>query len=404
MCRRRRIVVMAGIYAGELLMTENVATCGPSPHQRHVALGGLYASIFAFSISFGGLVPWMALHMESRGVSEVMIGVVAAAHPLGVMLMAPFTQRIVKRFGSGNAMVWCTVIAVVTLIPMAFFDSVGIWLALRFISGLSGSVPWVVTETWINTASTDKNRGRAVAIYAAIMAAGFAAGPLTLQWAESVQLPPFPIFIALQVVSLAIIYLVRRLAPRLDDHGSGSIIGVFIALPALLASGSLDAAFFNFLPIWGERVGLDASFALSLLSIFIAGNVLLQFPIGWIADRTGPLPVLIGCGLACIATPLAILLGLPQSPVLLAIFTFIWGGCVWGTYSVALVSMGRRFTGGYLVMINAAYVMVYTLANIVAPPLAGSAIKLWNPHGLMIVAMAIAAGFTLLIIVRKKEF
>ena len=389
-------------------MIHDSVIAGQTVKQRNLALGGLYASIFAFSISFGGLVPWMALDMESRGISEVTIGVVAAAHPLGVMLMAPFTQRIVRRFGSGNAMVWCTIISVVTLIPMAFFDSVAIWLALRFVSGLSGSVPWVVTETWINAASTDSSRGRAIAIYAAIMAAGFAAGPLTLQWAASAQLSPFPIFVALQAIALAIIYFLRRLAPRLDDKGSGSLVAVFFALPALLASafvsGALDAAFFNFLPIWGERVGLDTSFALTLLSIFIAGNVLLQFPIGWLADRTGPLPVLIGCGLVCIATPAAILLGLPQWPILLAIFTFIWGGCVWGTYSVALVSMGRRFTGGYLVMINAAYVMVYTLANIVAPPLAGSAIKLWNPHGLMIVAMAIAAGFTLLIIVRKKEF
>lgn len=389
-------------------MTHDFAMRGQSERQRKLALGGLYASIFAFSISFGGLVPWMALSMESRGVDEVMIGLVAAAHPLGVLLMAPFTQVIVQRFGSGNAMVWCTVVAVVTLIPMAFFDSVGIWLALRFISGLSGSVPWVVTETWINAASSDRHRGRAVAIYAAVMAAGFAAGPLALQWAESLQVQPFPIFIALQIVSLAIIYFLRRLAPRLDDSGGGNMVAIFLTLPALLSSafisGALDAAFFNFLPIWGERVGLDAGFALTLLSIFIAGNVLLQFPIGWIADKTGPLPALVGCGFLCILTPVVMLLGLPQWPILLACVTFFWGGCVWGTYSVALVSMGRRFSGGYLVMINAAYVMVYTLANIVAPPMAGSAIDLWNPHGLMVVAATIAAAFTLLIVVRKKEF
>lgn len=389
-------------------MNHDLAIHGPTARQRHLALLGLYASIFAFSISFGGLVPWMALDMEGRGVDEVMIGLVAAAHPLGVLLMAPFTQQIVRRFGSGNAMVWCTVIAVVTLIPLMMLDSVAIWLVLRFVSGLAGSVPWVVTETWINAASTDSNRGRAVAIYAAVMAAGFAAGPLTLQWADALQVSPFPIFIALQVLSLVIIFALRRMAPRLDEKSTSSLFSIFVALPALLSSafisGALDAAFFNFLPIWGVRVGLDTGFALTLLSIFIAGNVLLQFPIGWVADKLGPLPVLIGCGVAGTLIPALFLIGLPQWPILLAVVTFFWGGCVWGTYSVALVSMGKRFSGGYLVMINAGFVMVYTLANIVAPPLAGIAIEFWNPHGLMLVALVIAAAFTLLLVLRRREF
>lgn len=389
-------------------MNHDLVASGPSPRQRHLALLGLYASIFAFSVSFGGLVPWMALDMEVRGVDATVIGLVAAAHPLGVLLMAPFTQRIVRRFGSGNAMVWCTLIAVATLVPLAVSDSVALWLILRFVSGLAGGVPWVVTETWINVAATDRNRGRAVAIYAAIMAAGFAAGPILLHWAAVIDISPLPLFILLQVLSLIIIYALRRLAPDLEDSGGANLRGVFLALPALLSaafvSGALDAAFFSFLPIWGLRAGLDADFALMLLSIFIAGNVILQFPIGWLADRVGPLPVLLGCGGACILAPTIILLGLSAFPFLLAIVAFAWGGCVWGTYSVALVSMGRRFSGGYLVVINAGFVMVYTFANIAAPPLAGVAIDLWNPHGLMLVALLVAASFTLLVALRRKEF
>lgn len=377
--------------------------------QRYLALLGLYASIFAFSISFGGLVPWMALDMEQRHISAWVIGLVAAAHPLGVMLMAPFTQRIVRRFGSGNAMIWCTIIGIATLLPLTSWHSVYAWLALRFVSGLSGSVPWVVTETWINVASTDRNRGRAVALYAAIMAAGFATGPLTLQWAEALGVSPMPWFIALQIVSLIIIIPLRRLAQVLEHKSGGGVLAVFCTLPALLAaafvSGALDATFFSFLAIWGQRVGLAETFALTLLSIFIAGNVLLQFPIGWLADRWGPRPIMLGCGAVCMVAPLLVLAGLPALPVALGIVAFIWGGCVWGTYSVALVAMGRRYTGGQLVVINAAFVMTYTCANIVAPPAAGFAMEhIWNPHALMAVALLVAAGFTVLVLLRRKEF
>ncbi|MBL8708639.1 MAG: MFS transporter, partial [Rhodospirillaceae bacterium] len=152
-------------------MHDYLAVTEQTLRQRRLALLGLYASIFAFGISFGGLLPWMALDMEARGIDTAVIGLVAAAHPLGVLLMAPFTQRIVQRFGSGNAMIFCTAIAVITMLPLAHWDSVPAWLVLRFVSGLAGSVPWVVTETWINVAATERNRGRSVAIYTAVMAA-----------------------------------------------------------------------------------------------------------------------------------------------------------------------------------------------------------------------------------------
>lgn len=390
-------------------MAHDLATAERTARQRMLALFGLYASIFAFSISFGGLVPWMALDMEDRGISAALIGLVAAAHPLGVLLMAPFTQRIVHRFGCGNAMIGSTIVAVVALLPLASWNSVYAWLGLRFIGGLSGSIPWVVTETWINIAATDRNRGRAVALYTAIMAAGFATGPIALQWADMLGVSPLPWFIGLQLISLVIIIPLRRLAPVLEHNGGAGLVGVFCALPALLSaaflSGALDSTFFSFLAIWGQRVGLHEHFALTLLSIFIAGNVLLQFPIGWLADLWGPRPVLLGCGIACIAAPLLVLAGLPAVPILLGIVAFLWGGCAWGTYSVALVAMGRRFTGGALVVINAAFVMAYTFANIVMPPVAGFAMEgIWDPHAVMVVALLVAAGFTLLIWRRRGEF
>ena len=115
---------------------------------------------FAFGISFGGLVPWMARHLELQGNDTILIGLVSAAHPIGVLIMSPFTQRIVKRLGSGNAMILCGTIGLVTMLPLGTWDSAWAWLVLRFVSGLSGSVPWVVTETWINEATSEKGRKR----------------------------------------------------------------------------------------------------------------------------------------------------------------------------------------------------------------------------------------------------
>ncbi|MDY0872736.1 MFS transporter [Dongia rigui] len=388
-------------------MSQDLAI-GATTRQRFIALAGLYASVFTFGISFGGLVPWMALHLDAQGLDGALIGLISAAHPVGVMLMAPFTQRIVRRFGSGNAMIFCSVVGVAAMFPLGLTDSPWIWLGLRFISGLSGSVPWVVTETWINSATSSETRGRAVAFYAAIMAAGFAAGPEVLKWSIHFGASALPWLIGLSVLSLLIILPLRRLAPAMDDSGGAHVLGVFLTLPALLSaavvSGSIDASFFSFLAIWGQRVGFEESFALTLLSVFIAGNVLLQFPVGWMADRMGPRPVMLGCGVVCIIGPLLALSGLTAYPIWLGLVAFIWGGCVWGAYSVALVAMGRRYAGGELAVVNAAFVMAYTFANVAAPPASGLAMDVIGTNGLMLVALAVAASFTLLVFLRRREF
>jgi hypothetical protein len=110
------------------------------------------------------------------------------------------------------------------------------------------------------------------------------------------------------------------------------------------------------------------------------------------------------CGALCTLGPLLFWGGLAAHPVLLGSVAFVWGGSVWGAYAVALVAMGRRYSGGTLAVVNAAFVMAYTFANIVAPPIAGSAMDLMNPHGLMLVALIVAVSFTLLVALRRAEF
>lgn len=372
---------------------------------RRLALVALFSSVAVFGISFGGLVPWIALSLEDRGTGVVLIGLVSAANPLGVMLAAPFVPALVARFGVADTIIASFLLSLLTLGLLPLFDSTGAWLTLRLLNGLAGSAPWVVTETWINVIAGDRRRGRIIGLYGAVLAAGFAAGPLVLGLFGTGGLAPFAAFFALHVVAILPIFLVRRLAPRLSfDGGGGGLVAMLLAMPVLLAgaflSGAVDTAFFSFLPIWGRRSGLGKDYALLLLSIFIAGNVLLQYPLGWLADRGGYRRVMIGCGLCAVAGPLLTLQSL-GSPWLLGIVMFLWGGTAWGAYSIALAALGARFAGGALAAANAAFVMVYTLANITGPALAGLAMEVWGPHGLMYLMLVLGLAFTLLVVARS---
>ncbi|HEX9448898.1 MAG TPA: MFS transporter [Dongiaceae bacterium] len=371
----------------------------PTQRQRQMILAGLFASIFTFGTAFGGLVPWMALVLEGRGTGSLWIGAVAAANSLGVMLAAPFVTRLVGRFGTAPAMIASAIITLVATALLPVMTNVPAWFLLRLLSGLAGAVPWVVSETWINIVAGEQHRNRVFALYGALIAIGFATGPIILTLVGTEGLAAIGCFIALTIVSAIPMVMMWRHMPKLDHASDHNLLRVFRVVPALLAaaflSGALDAALFSFLPIWGLATGLDKQFALTLLSIFIAGNILMQFPLGWVADKIGPRSVMLGCAATCLLGPVAVVLSLGQ-PVLQALAFFIWGGSVWGAYTVALAAMGRYFTGGALAVANAAFVMVYTFANIIGPPIAGYAFDTWRPHGLMVVSFAVALIFALI--------
>jgi len=116
--------------------------------------------------------------------------------------------------------------------------------------------------------------------------------------------------------------------------------------PMLLAAVAVfsvfDAASLSLFPVYGIQNGLDLTTSANILTALILGNVLMQFPIGWLADRFSHRWVLAGCALTTTLT----LLILPylidtdfKWPLLV-----VMGTTGYGVYTVSLASLGNRFS------------------------------------------------------------
>jgi MFS family permease len=128
--------------------------------------------------------------------------------------------------------------------------------------------------------------------------------------------------------------------------------------------------------------------------------LLLQYPLGYLADRMDRMSLLSLCALGgvigAIATPL--LIGVPWAMYLLLA---VWGGVVMGIYTIGLTWIGERFKGAQLVGANAANVILYSLGLLLGPAVEGVALDLWNPNGLLVVLGGICAAYFALITVRR---
>jgi MFS family permease len=125
---------------------------------------------------------------------------------------------------------------------------------------------------------------------------------------------------------------------------------------------------------WSTRA---AAFA---LPVFYCGQVLLTYPLGWIADRTPRRNVLLGTSAAALPCMAAMAL-LAQSPAIWVV-TFLTGGIATASYTLGLAILGQRFDPGVLVSANAAFIACYGFGTILGPPTVGALMDRLGPHAL----------------------
>lgn len=354
------------------------------------ALWPVYVAIFGAGVMMGTAIPIVPLALEARGVDRLTIGLSGALWSVGLLVFGAYIPRWAERVGA-VPLIWIALIgsAVIQLIQAFTLDLpiwtlLILWSALRFVQGAAVGIPWLVTEIWINLVVEERNRARALAIYATLIAGGLAAGPLVLQIVGVAGPAPF---IACAVLTLAVglPLLAARGAPRIEPEAGGRLMHTVwiapVAMLAALAAGTGETVVFTFLPVYGVEIGVDARSATLWQTAFVVGNLALQLPIGWLADRLSRLGVLLACVLAS-AVAAAILPFVGASPWAMWPLLVLWGGIAFGIYTVGLTMLGQRFAAGDMARANAAFVMIYTFGSLIGPPVSGAAMDIFGGRGL----------------------
>src|SRR5207237_10248987 len=125
------------------------------------------------------------------------------------------------------------------------------------------------------------------------------------------------------------------------------------------------------LAVYGLRHGLDQRSAVVMLSVFTGGNVLMQMPIGWIADHTSRRAVMMVCVLLSLAGALALPFAV-TTLVPLYLLMFLWGGAVFAIYTVGVGLVGDGVCRPELVAAYVGLVLLYQLRRAQRHTLRGS--------------------------------
>ncbi len=365
------------------LEKNNKLSASSEPHVRNLIAA--CSAITVFGLAFGMTYPLLSLLLEMRGVPSDMIGINAAMMPLGILVCSPLIPFFTARLGTRNlAIVAALLTAVITLLYKVF-DHVTIWLLLRFLQGMSIAVLFVLSEAWVIGFAGDKHRGKVVALYASLLSASFGAGPALIGTIGIEGWTPFVLGACILALGTAPLFLMQEDLVTTESTASSSGFLSFIPrAPMLIAAvgafAIFDAATLSLFPIYGIRNGLDVSTAAWALTALILGNVFLQYPIGWLADRFSARMVLTAC--AALTAALTLMVPVVMGSIWMWPVLIVAGATGYGVYTTALKSLGDRFTGQDLIHGTSAFGAVWGVGALLGSMSGGVAIDMSSTYGL----------------------
>jgi MFS family permease len=352
-------------------------------------------AVSIFAMTTGLSYPLLTLIMEARGFGVGEIGLNSGMQALGMVVMMPLIAPLVRRMGERNLAIVSILLVGASLLLLKLFDNILLWMLLRFLLGaVSGSL-WVISETWINAWSNNATRGRVIGIYASIASLGFGAGPLLLTVTGSQGWAPFLIAFAALLPGL-LVFLCLPTERSGGEEGAKAALWLFARqAPVLIAAVAVFSVFeavnMSLFPVYALDRGFSETFGNSALGALIIGNAVLQPFVGWIADR-------LSRRLVTIVSALLVGIGALLLPYSLGTIWFwpymvIWGTAGFSLYTLNMAELGDRFQGTALLAGAATFSLVYGLAGIVGPPVAGNAMEHLGPDALAY--LFVFAGFAL---------
>lgn len=319
-----------------------------------------------------------------EGISTVHMSIVMAAYFLGFLFGSRLTPDMIRRVGHVRVFAALGSLISAVLILYAVAPNWIAWSAERVIIGFSFSGVYITAESWLNNASTNENRGKALSLYVIMQMIGIIAAQTLLNFADPAGYILFIIPSVLVSVAFTPILLSISPAPAFESTKALSFRRLYETSPlgciAMFLLGGVFSAQFGMVSVWGTQAGLSVR----ELSIFVAmiyvGGLVFQYPIGWLSDRVDRRLLILALavvGTVSMVVPVAFH---PGFPVLIAVAVAM-GGVSNPLYSLLVAYVNDYLEGPDMAAASAGLIFINGLGAITGPLITGWMMARIGPAG-----------------------
>ena len=333
------------------------------------------------AISFWMTIPLTTLLLGQGGVDPAVIGAFASMPWLALLVASPVLPALIRRLGLLSAYRLGIAMSLVSITCFALTDALSAWFVCNALMGVGLGVRWIVVDSWVAQGVPANKRGRIVGLYETLSGAAIGMGPLLLMPIVTMVYVPYAVVAGLLLISLMPIVGIRN--PNLLNVSNSkrvNFLAIIRSSPIMFLTafvcGIVESAAIAVLPLYGLSLGLHPNIAALLVTAVSAGNVLSQYPLGYLADRVNRRRLLLMCGVAVLLIPLLLSL-MSGTDLLLWLVVILWGCAIGSLYTLAVIQAGTEFAGNRLVSAIAAIVTTYTLGAVIGPAMGGTILATW---------------------------
>ncbi|MFJ7936622.1 MFS transporter [Sporosarcina sp. NPDC096371] len=259
----------------------------------------IIVSISGFSQ--GMLLPLISAIFERDGVSSALNGLNATGLYIGTLLVSPFMEAPLRRFGYKPIIIGGGILVFSSLLLFPLWKSVVFWYILRLLIGIGDHALHFSTQTWITSFSSQQRLGRNIAIYGLSFGAGFAVGPLFVPLVNVFEGLPFIVSGILCLLAWSLVFKLKNEFPdvmkgkaatdRFFTRFKATIAVAWLAFLGPFGYGFLESSLNAMYPVYALRSGIDLTYVSLILVSFSVGGMVSQIPLGILSDKIGRRPV-----------------------------------------------------------------------------------------------------------------
>ncbi|TDE40359.1 MFS transporter [Antarcticimicrobium sediminis] len=309
-----------------------------------------------------------------EGFTTFQMSIVMSAYFLGFLGGSKLAPEMIRRVGHVRVFAaLASFISAVMILYPTFADPFA-WSLGRVVIGFCFSGVYVTAESWLNNASDNENRGKALSLYMIVQMAGVVTAQAMMLLGDPAGYDTFVLASVLISVSFAPILLSISPTPAFDTTKPMNLKQLMQTSPlgcvGMFLMGSVFAAQFGMSAVYGAKVGLSVAEISGFVATFYVGALLLQYPLGWLSDRMDRrLLILMVAAAAGVGAVLGMIFG--GIYIMLLASAFLVGGMTNPLYSLLIAHTNDYLEHDDMAAASGGLIFINGLGAIAGPLITG---------------------------------
>ncbi|MEH6445853.1 MAG: MFS transporter [Oceanospirillaceae bacterium] len=254
-----------------------------------LSLIALFSSGFVIMLASGLINILLPSRLSFENVSPDNIGLIMSMFSVGLLLGGIYTRRLIIRVGHIRVYAASAAMAAISILICYLWLNEWLWAVMRILMGFCIASTNIVADGWLSERATSDTRARILATNQIVVLLAMFLGSFMINLADISDATLYIMAGLLLCGGVVPIAMSSASAPDIDDSPPMPLRKLLntspVGVTAVLMCGLILGSLLSMLAVYAKAKGITGFDVSLLVGAAVVGGVILQYPIGYLADR-----------------------------------------------------------------------------------------------------------------------